>query len=118
MESNTEFIKKRWELMPRIVKMFWAIPPAYIDGAIMTLIGFMTGLGSGMGNLLSIFSNDETYKYVSPYVIFWTKITLNFIIVLSGALAASLVALQSFRNKTFAEHQARQEKQTTEQTTS
>lgn len=43
-------------------------------------------------------SSDDVYKYVSPFVVFWSKFVV-------GTLGAAAGALKMFRSTTFADHQ-------------
>lgn len=90
MSAETEFIKKRWELMPRIVRTWLSIPPVVIDGFIVFLVAMLTGIAL-------VFTSEEAYKYVNPYVLFWLKLSI-------GSTTSGLVALQSFRSKVFADY--------------
>lgn len=90
MATETEFVKRKWDIMPRIVKVWLSVPPVVIDGLVVFLVASLTGISLS-------FTGEEAYKYVNPYVLFWLKLSI-------GSLTSGLVALQSFRSKVFAEH--------------
>ena len=82
--------RTRWQWMPKIVKAWIAIPSAVIDGATVFLIAVLTTLSTA-------FSQDDAYKYVNVYIVFWVKIC-------AGSLASGLVAFQSFRNRSYSDY--------------
>lgn len=92
MSADTEIQKRKFELIPRFIRVYMSIPSIFIDGAIVMLIAMLTTLATA-------FSGEEAYKYVSPALLFWAK-------VMTGVVANGLVALQSFRSKIFADYQA------------
>lgn len=82
-------------MIDAMVKRWLSIPPVFFDGLLVFLIGVLTSLSLGM-------TNDDAYKYVNPFILFWSKVII-------GALASGLVTLQSFRSKVFAQHQQAKE---------
>lgn len=63
----------------------------WVDGSLYVSIAVC-------GFVVTFFSGDDVYKYVNPYVIFWTKAVF-------GSIAAGAGALKMFRSNTFAESQ-------------
>lgn len=90
MSAETEYIKKKWDVMPKLVKIWLSIPPVVIDGLIVFSVAMLTAISLA-------FTGEEAYKYVNPYLLYWLKLGI-------GSLASGLVALQSFRSKVFADH--------------
>lgn len=94
-------------MIDKLVKRWGSIPPIVFDGILVFLIGLLTGLSLA-------FTNDDAYKYVNPFILFWMKAII-------GSLAMALVGVQSFRSKVFGEHQkavaAEAEKDKTDTTT-
>lgn len=64
--------------------------PVFLDGLLYVLIAVFIFEQEFL-------SSDEAYKYVSPYVIFWSK----FII---GTSAAATQALKMFRSTSYSDH--------------
>lgn len=89
-DENTQIIKKKY--MPQWIKMLLAIPGVVIDGVIVFLVATLTTMSMAL-------TGDDAYKYIDSFYLFWMKFTI-------GSTASGLVALQSFRNKVFAEHAA------------
>lgn len=75
-------------LIPETAKL----KPVHIDGALYVLIALF-------GAVSGIFSSDDAYKYVNPYVIFWLKAAVE--IALAG-----VGSLKMFRSTSYAEHVA------------
>jgi len=67
-----------------------SVPPVFIDGTLYVLIAVF-------GTVQSMFTTEEAYKYVPPYVLFWGKSVL-------GTMLAAVSALKMFRSTSFAEH--------------
>jgi hypothetical protein len=95
---NTDTItKNRWEILPKFMQVWAAIPVMWVDALIVFLVAMLTTMATA-------FTSEEAYKYVNPFVLFWTKICV-------GSFASGLVALQSFRNRIYAEHMQRKAQQ-------
>jgi hypothetical protein len=66
------------------------ITPAQLDGTLYVLIAVF-------GVTQSVFSADDAYKYVNPYLIFWIK-------SVTAIIGAGVGALKMFRSTTYAEY--------------
>lgn len=69
------------------------IPPVFTDGALYVMIAIF-------GATETVFSSEEAFKYISPYVIWWIKATCS---ILLGGVGA----LKMFRSTTYSEHVAK-----------
>ena len=97
MSDDTEIITKEEKkaLVPRFLKVFLSIPSVVIDGTIVFMVAVLTAQSLYL-------TNDDAYKYIPALPLYWLKFAV-------GSSTAGLVALQSFRNKVFAEHVAKKE---------
>jgi hypothetical protein len=66
------------------------VKPVILDGFLYVLIALFTAMEA-------TFSNDDSFKYVNPFLLFWAKT------VFEWALAAC-VALKMFRSTSYADH--------------
>lgn len=66
------------------------INAVFVDGSLWVLIALFTAM-QGM------LTGEESYKYASPTVLFWTKFTI-------ASMAASCGALKAFRSTSYAHH--------------
>lgn len=82
-------------LLLNVYESYSKVPPIFFDGLLVVSITLLTFWGS-------VFGGDEAAKYIHAGVIFWLK-------NLCGGCAVTLVALQSFRSKLFAQHTAAKE---------
>lgn len=81
-----------------IQRYFTSIPGVFTDGFIVVMIQMLTFLSTSFGT-------DEAAKYISPVVLFWTKVAI-------GELASMFLAIKMFRSTAFAAHQQRKANET------
>lgn len=77
-------------MLAKIQKYFINIKPVYIDGSLYVLIALF-------GAMEATFNNDEVYKYVNVYVIFWMKQIIIWSLAIVGAL-------KMFRSTSYSDH--------------
>lgn len=65
--------------------------PVHVDGALYMMIGVF-------GVVQAMLSQDDVYKYLNPYVVFYLKAG-------TGIGLAAVSALKMFRSNTFAVHE-------------
>ncbi len=80
---------KTW--LQRRIEGLIAIPAVVIDGTLYATWSALTAL-------LAIFSGEESYKYINPYVLFWSKTILSTIV-------AGIGAVKMFRSTAYSDHQ-------------
>lgn len=79
-------------MLLRIQNYFAAIKPVTVDGFLYILIAVF-------GTVQGLMQSDETYKYMSPYVVFYIKF-------FSALLLAGATALKMFRSTSYSNHVA------------
>lgn len=82
-------------------KALLQMPPVVIDGATIILIQMLTVLSTQLGT-------DEAAKYIAPVPLFWIK-------VVTGELAAGLLALKMFRSTGYAAYQQQKQQGNTDE---
>lgn len=75
---------------------FTGVPASFIDGVLAVGIAFLTAISLGL-------ASEESYKYIDPYVRFWT-------VLIVGAFVQGLHALSKYRDNTFQRHLDKAEK--------
>jgi len=83
--------------MPKIVKVWLSVPPIFFDGFLVLWVSIGTAMQL-------TFTQEDAYKYVSPYVLYWIKAFV-------GAMVAGGSALQAFRSKSYSEYSERKRQQ-------
>jgi len=77
--------------MIRAVQQYFAsISPVFVDGLLYVLIALF-------GACISSFNSEEAYKYINPYVLYWTK-------EFSTWGLAVVTALKMFRSTAYSTH--------------
>lgn len=66
------------------------LPPVFIDGFLYFLIAVFGSIEAGM-------ANDDAYKYMNAYVVFYIKF-------FSAIMLAGATAIKMFRSTTYSEH--------------
>lgn len=77
-------------MLLRIQKYLAGVKPVFLDGLLYILI-------AAFGTMSTIFSGEEAYKYVNPFLLFWIK-------AVCGILLACVSALKMFRSRSYADH--------------
>ena len=76
--------------LPVLQDLLAKLTPVFIDGLLYVLIAVF-------GTVQTLFTSEEAYKYVSPYVLFWMKAVI-------GVALAAVSALKMFRSTSYSDH--------------
>lgn len=74
-----------------IIKTYGGLKPVVIDGFLYVVIAVC-------GFAEATLTSDDVYKYMNPFLVFYTKWMV-------GMLGAGATALKMFRNTSYSEHQ-------------
>lgn len=83
-------------MLKKVQQYFVGIPAVFIDGMLYVWIAVLTFISTQ-------FSSDDAEKYITPQMLFWSKMLL-------GSISTGLVSLKMFRSTAFAEHQEEKKK--------
>lgn len=74
-----------------VIKRYGDMKPVVIDGFLYVVIAIC-------GTVLAVFTQEDAYKYVNPYILYWGKLLVE-------VVGSAATALKMFRSTSYSEHQ-------------
>lgn len=72
--------------------------PVIIDGFLYVVIAVC-------GTILAVLTQEDAYKYVNPYILYWCKL-------IDEVIGSAATALKMFRSTTYSDHRAAEDAKT------